>query len=400
MQRGFSQFSGKYALFRIVSKNEQAVCQWAINWAEKHSFSYIQDKTGNVLVNVPGKNGSEKKPVVVIQGHLDMVCEKTPESLHDFSKDALSLIETEDGWLKANGTSLGADNGIAIAYAMAIAEDKSLIHPPLELFFTVDEETGLTGAMGMEDGFLEGRILLNIDSEEEGSFTIGCAGGRDCNIDLVVQSSEIPVNHISCMVSVDGLLGGHSGINIIDQRANAIVLLARILLHMDSGVMLSDFNGGTAHNAIPRNSKAIISIPSESYESVEKAIKNLEEAFRSEYAKSDPGIRLSIEKLTDWTGSFVSGFDSKKVIELILALPHGVFRMSENLEGVVETSNNIANVRFDKNVLSILTSQRSSNPTVLDFITSKIVAVSNLQEQQFVLVRAILRGNRILTLLF
>ena len=210
------------------SKNEEQVGLWLQQWAETMQLAVKKDATGNLLVKVPPTPGYENAPVIVIQGHMDMVCEKSPDSTHDFSKDPIQNIIDGD-WLRADNTTLGADNGIAIALAMAVAGDENIAHPPLELLFTVDEETGLNGAKELEAGFIEGRILLNVDSETEGVFTVGCAGGKHTHISRNLELTELAQESQLFNLNVSGLHGGHSGIDIIKQRASANKILARTL---------------------------------------------------------------------------------------------------------------------------------------------------------------------------
>jgi dipeptidase D len=210
------------------SKHEEKICEYMMNWAASHQLSARKDAVGNVLIRVPATPGYEKAPVVIIQGHLDMVCEKTPDSPHDFAKDPIRFVY-DGAWLKADRTTLGADNGIALAMAMVLALDRECAHPALELLFTVDEETGLTGANALKADFIEGKILLNVDSEDEGVFTVGCAGGRDTHITLPLHYEEVPADYVAWRIKASGMAGGHSGVNINDQRANALIVLARVL---------------------------------------------------------------------------------------------------------------------------------------------------------------------------
>ena len=245
------------------SKNEEQISNWLVDWAKSHNFEVNQDKVLNVYMSIPATPGRENDKTVVLQGHMDMVCEKTPDSSHDFTRDAIKHI-VEGEWLHGDNTTLGADNGIAIAIALAIATDASVSRPPLELLFTVDEETGLNGAVNLEGDFLKGRVLLNLDSEDEGVFTIGCAGGRDVEIKLDLQI-EASITQDACFrLAVDGLRGGHSGVDIHEQRENANVLMARLLTCLTKevdGVCVTGISGGSAHNAIPRNAVATVFVP-------------------------------------------------------------------------------------------------------------------------------------------
>ena len=254
------------------SKNEEKISQWLVDWAEKNGFTAERDEVLNVLIKVPATPGYENKPVIVFQGHMDMVCEKTPESKHDFSKDPIKHVFHGD-WLKGDGTTLGADNGIALAIAMEIATDKTVLHPPLELLFTVDEETGLTGANALKPGWLKGKVLLNLDTEDEGIFTIGCAGGRDTKTTFKPEWIPACSDNQFVRVKVGGLAGGHSGGDIHLPKGNANVILARVLDHILEKVTfkIAAIDGGSAHNAIPRDSHAVLSVKPDSLPELKKA---------------------------------------------------------------------------------------------------------------------------------
>jgi dipeptidase D len=247
------------------SKREEKIVSWLMRWAAENGLSARSDEEMNVLIDVPATEGFEDSQTLVLQGHMDMVCEKAKGFSHDFDNDPIELVYTDDGWLTANQTTLGADNGIAIAMAMVAATDKGVAHPPLELLFTTDEETGLTGASSLQPGFIKGKQLLNIDSEDEGVFTVGCAGGEDARLLLpFVTDEELPTYSTVKLIG-GGMSGGHSGIDIIEGRANALKLLFRgiHLLSQQSDVRISTVSGGTARNAIARDAEAILLIPTE-----------------------------------------------------------------------------------------------------------------------------------------
>lgn len=361
------------------SKNEEKISNWLVEWAKSHDLEVKQDKALNICINVPATAGRENDPTVILQGHMDMVCEKTPESAHDFSKDAIKHI-IDDEWMHADNTTLGADNGIAIAIALEIATDDSISHPPLELLFTVDEETGLYGAKSIEGDFISGKILLNIDSEDEGVFTIGCAGGRDVEIKLNLNKESSDAQDPCFRLSVDGLKGGHSGIDIQEHRENANIILARLLRYtakeIDS-IRLADIAGGSAHNAIPRNSYAVITLPSSVQDKFKDAF-NRASSKLEDLAKSyDPDIKISLTEEKEKQQAY-SSEDTQKVISLINAVPHGVTRMSADIEGLVETSNNFATMGIENDTLTLLSSQRSSIETQLEYIISKVESVAEL----------------------
>jgi len=368
------------------SKHEEKIGAFLLDWAEKNGLQGQQDKVGNVLIKVPASPGYEKSGAVVIQGHMDMVCEKTADSPHDFAKDPIRFV-FEGEWLKADHTTLGADNGIALAMAMTMAIDKSIVHPPLELLFTVDEETGLTGANALQGDFIKGKILLNVDSEDEGVFTVGCAGGRDTHITLAVHYEDAPEGFIMARVKAGGMNGGHSGVNINEERANAIRVLVRALMQVrrEKDARLADISGGTAHNAIPRDAWADIFIHRDSFKEVEKIISELEGTLKREFKKTDPNLKLTVDLQLETMGKRpLNVADSAKICDLIIALPHGVAAMSTEMKGLVETSNNLANVKIANSKIEIVTSQRSSVMSRLHALTLRIEAIARLAGAQAV----------------
>ena len=363
------------------SKNEQKIAEWLVDWAKKHNFEAKMDKVRNIVIKVPGSPGFENSPIVVIQGHMDMVCEKTPDSPHDFSKDAIKFVY-EGEWLTADRTTLGADNGIAIAMAMVLAEDKETPHPPLELLFTVDEETGLTGANALEPGFIDGKILINVDSEDEGVFTVGCAGGINTNLSLPLDYEAVPAGYKQYKVAAGGMKGGHSGIDIGKGKANAIRILGRALHQLkDQGVdlRLSDVKGGSAHNAIPRDAFAMVFLSDADADKARDIITEWSTIFNSEFKATDPDLSVALEDSSEGDyDDVITEVEAQKVIEFILAIPHGVESMSPDIEGLVETSNNLANIRMEDGWVKVLTSQRSSVVSKLNALTSRIESVALL----------------------
>ncbi|MFZ2958057.1 MAG: aminoacyl-histidine dipeptidase [Candidatus Ozemobacteraceae bacterium] len=362
------------------SKHEERICAWLMEWAKKQGFHSRQDATGNVLIEVPGSKGYETSAPVLIQGHVDMVCEKTSESTHDFSKDPIRFVRDGD-WLGADGTSLGADNGIAIAMAMAVATDATVKHPPLELLFTVDEETGLSGAQGLKGDFFTSRTMINLDSEDEGKFTVGCAGGRDTHISLPLDWSEVPGDWQALSLKAEGMVGGHSGCNIHDERANAIRVLARtlVMINENTPIRITGIRGGSAHNAIPRAAMAVFYLPPDKVYEVRKLADEAHQIFRNEFKVTDPSLSISCDPFTDAPDhrAMTQG-STNRVLDLLIALPHGVAAQSTAIKGLVETSNNEATVHIEEGKLLITTSQRSSVMSRLDGITRKVEAVARL----------------------
>jgi dipeptidase D len=361
------------------SKKEEKIVAWLLNWASENGLQARTDEALNVLIDVPASPGYENSQVLVLQGHMDMVCEKSKGSSHDFEKDPIEFVYTDDGWLTANQTTLGADNGIAIAMAMVAATDKNVAHPPLELLFTTDEETGLTGATSLKAGFIKGKQLLNVDSEDEGVFTVGCAGGEDARVALPFKTDEhLPAHSVFKLVG-GGMSGGHSGIDIIEGRANAIKLLFRVIHQISkiTDVRISSVSGGTARNAIPRDAEAILLIPSSDVDAAVSCVGQLEQKLKSEYRKTDPKLSF---KLNSGSGDFnaASAAATRRAIDLIAAYPDGVTSMSKDIAGLVETSNNLATVKVENGQLSIISNQRSSNMDRLALICDRVLSVARL----------------------
>ena len=365
-----------------VLKNEEQIVLWLKQWAEGNQFQVNMGAGGNMVISVGPSAGFEQAPVIIIQGHVDMVCEKSPDSDHNFTTDPIRHVFDGD-WLRADKTTLGADNGIAIALAMALATDDNVSHPPLELLFTVDEETGLTGAKLLEPGFVNGRVLLNVDSETEGEFTVGCAGGRNTHVSRKIEFEDLAEGSPVFRVYMQGLHGGHSGLDIHKQRANANKILARTLdrILKSCGIRLVALKGGTAHNAIPRDAEAVIACAPSEAESVSKAVSDFEAVVQAEYAAIEPRLAIGLTVLESGTmdsRAALSEQETRAVIDLVLSLPHGVMGMSPDFEGLVETSNNLATVQISETSLQILTSQRSSVMSRMDEVTSIINATAAL----------------------
>lgn len=314
-----------------------------------------------------------------------MVCEKTPDSTHDFTRDAIRIIRDGD-WLKADRTTLGADNGIAIALALALAEDSSVSHPPLELLFTVEEEIGIGGASSLDPSLISGKTMINLDSEEEGSFIVGCAGGKTTFITLPLSKKEpLPSDHDILHLSIGGLLGGHSGVDIHKHRANANKVLARALdrISQDVPLQLIALKGGTARNAIAREAEAVFACPKEMSAQCRERLAKFEKEVRAEYAKSDGGLTLSLEPGKGGNeADALNSTESMKVIQLLMALPHGVIYMSPSIEGFVETSTNLAVLEMQEDGLHITTLQRSNSMSRLDEIDQQIEAIARLAEAE------------------
>jgi len=359
------------------SKKEEKVREWVLAYGKRAGYDCRTDKAGNVLLGVPATPGCESGETIVLQGHLDMVCEKGQGSSHDFDKDPISL-EYSGEWLTARDTTLGADNGIAVALALAFAEDGTAKHPPLELLFTVDEETGLTGATNLDPHLLSGKVLLNLDSEEPGSFVVGCAGGRSTTITLPRELGALTPGDAPWRIAVSGLVGGHSGVDIKLQRGNANVLLARALrrLGKKGSLRLATISGGNAHNAIPREAEAVVVIDAAMEREFSSEVEELNAAFRRELAATDPEARLVATKEKAVPKQVYTREATAALTDMLVALPNGVYRYSDTVPGLVATSANLATLSATDEGVKALVSQRSSSKAHLDALTEKVFAVA------------------------
>jgi dipeptidase D len=360
------------------SGEEARMRKHVIAVAERSGLEFQTDTTGNVVVRKPGTAGRESAPVTVLQSHLDMVNEKNSDVTHDFSRDALT--PKRDGeYLTAEGTTLGSDNGIGVAAMLALMEATDIPHGPLELLFTVDEETGLTGASNLDGDMLQGRRLLNLDSEEEGALYVGCAGGADSNLTVSLDSDPTPSGTVALSLTLHGLKGGHSGIDIILQRGNAVQLLARKLYAVSREVPLHLYRieGGNKHNAIPREAAASIVVPAADKDKVDDLLNSQFEAVSTEFAPAEPHMGFESTETeapaTVWTGACTA-----TVLRLLICLPHGILGMSYDIPGLVETSTNLATVVVRDATLVIGMSSRSSTPSALTALRERIRALGEL----------------------
>jgi dipeptidase D len=361
------------------SKDEGPARDYVIAVAERNGLEYEVDGAGNTVVRKPGAAGREAVAVTILQSHLDMVQEKNSGVAFDFATGTIEAVR-ENGYLTASGTTLGSDNGIGVATMLAILEDAGLAHGPLELLFTVDEETGLTGAASLEPHMLKGRRLLNLDSEEEGVITIGCAGGADTHLHLPVNEETVPAGATALSVRVTGLRGGHSGVDIHLQRGNAIKMLARALYagSLEESFVLASFQGGNAHNAIPREASAtIVLADGGSAERLGALLDAEAEALGKECQPVDPGLSFEISA-SDAISSAMDVASTATTLGLLNALPHGVMAMSYDIAGLVETSTNLAVVTPNGGELDILLSSRSSVDSALTALSQRIRAAASL----------------------
>jgi dipeptidase D len=359
------------------SKNETAIRNWLIEWAAEHNCTSKTDAAGNLVIYVPANQGYEDRPTLILQGHMDMVCQKTPESTHDFTKDPIQLIRDGD-WIRANGTTLGADNGIGIALMMSLVEDESVKHPPLELLLTVEEEMGLTGADNLDPSLLSGKTLINVDSETEGVFTVGCAGGGSVNITLPVAWDSQKQNEVAFVLKVSGLQGGHSGEDINKFRTNANKLIARMLdfIQRDVEIRLSALKGGTARNAIPRDAEAVFVCAKNNGALCKEKFSAIQATVQSELNKTETGLVLTLNEINSEPVRVISPAETQAAIRLLMALPHGVSSMSAKVPAFVETSNNIGVMELREDGLSIISNHRSAVFSRLEEITRRVETVA------------------------
>ncbi len=371
------------ALARIPrpSGHEERAVEYVRRVAAEHGLPVKTDARGNLVLEVPASPGAERAPRVILQSHLDMVCEKNKGVEHDFMRDPIRP-RVEGEWVRAGGTTLGADNGIGVAAALAAGTDPDLVRPPLELLFTLDEETGLTGASQLDGSILVGDTLLNLDSEEDGVLYVGCAGGADTVIGLTPRREAAAPGTAAYALEVTGLRGGHSGMNIVENRGNAIKLLARVLLAADEAGIdygLVSIEGGGKHNAIPREATAVLRLDGPSRSRLAELIERRVAGFRTELDGVDDGLRASLEPAGDAPGDVLVREDRERLVRLLGALPHGVLAMSRDIAGLVETSSNLAAVApGDDGGYRIATSSRSSVGPSLDAVQASIRAIAAL----------------------
>jgi dipeptidase D len=360
------------------SKHEEKIRDYIVNFAKKQGLKTKVDQVGNVVIIKPATSGMQSKPTVILQGHMDMVCEKNSDVTFDFSKDPIQLKITGD-LLTANGTTLGADNGIGLAISLAILEDKKVKHGPIEALYTVDEETGLTGAFAMKSDMLTGKIMLNLDSEDFGVLTVGCAGGGDSTIELPIHMQSVTGGQDSIMVKVSGLRGGHSGVDIHEQRGNAIKLLARILWKASQthGFSLFDIKGGDKHNAIPREVYAKLSIDKKQKNMFVNDVKKEEKDIYEEIKPIDPNFKVEVTSC-DPPKMVMEGRSQTTLLNLLHGLPHGVHQMNYDIKTLVNTSTNLATISVKETTIVIGMSSRSPMKSALQDMRDRIRATASL----------------------
>lgn len=343
------------------SNDEKRVSDYLISVGESLGFETIQDNVLNVIIKKPGTKGYENSPTVVLQGHMDMVCEKRDDSSHDFSKDAIRLSLQED-FVMAEETTLGADNGIAVAMCLAVLEDKNISHPPLEVLVTTSEETGLTGAAALSPEHVEGRILINIDSEEEGTILVSCAGGQRDEISIPVEDIEADNNKESYTLKISGLQGGHSGMEINKGRGNSNKILGRALHRLNEKIDFDLYyiDGGSLPNAIPRYAYAKILLSNKELDLAKEIINEIDSEIKQELLSSDKEVRISLELAQESIDKVFSNTTKTKIITALMIIPTGIQSMSQNIQGLVESSINLGVVKTKDDKVTIECSLRSS----------------------------------------
>lgn len=359
------------------SKHEGPLVAFLQQWASSKGLSYFVDQAGNLIVRKPASLGRERDPGIILQAHLDMVCQQNGATAHNFTCDPIRAV-VKDGYVLAEDTTLGADNGIGVALILAVLEDTTLVHGPLEALLTVDEEDGMGGANGLESGILQGKLLLNLDTEEWGEFYLGCAGGMDVYIDRAGHAEVIPSGWSAIRIEVAGLRGGHSGININDGRGNAIKILTRVLCALENHfpLRLSNFTGGSARNALPREASAIITIAPEHISTLHQALAQWQDLLRQELSGADEGVRINGGPAS--ADKVMSPSDQNIWLRSLHAAPHGVKRMSVSLPGVIETSNNLGMVDLQPDVGSCNFMVRSNIDSACEAQANEIVSLFSL----------------------
>jgi dipeptidase D len=357
----FWRYFAEIARIPRPSQHEERIARYVLATAARLGLRAEQDRGGNVVVRKPASPGRESGGSLCLQAHLDMVCEKNAAKVHDFLLDPIELVRKGDV-LMANGTTLGADNGVGVAANLAVMADRTLVHGPLELLFTVDEETGLTGATNLDPALIESRTLLNLDSEEEGVLFVGCAGGKDTEGRWPVDFERAPANSVAYDLAVQGLRGGHSGLEIDKGLGNAIKLLNRAVLRFaDLDARLAAINGGKMRNAIPREASARLFIPQEKVRRAAALVAELNATFRAELALVEPELVLSLTAAKDnGDGKVLLPALQQQLCRTLAALPHGVLHMSAAIPGLVETSTNLAAIATTAKEIELVTSQRGS----------------------------------------
>lgn len=364
------------------SKKEEKIIDFMVNWAKERNLDVKTDKVQNVIVSKPASKGMENKKGLVLQAHLDMVPQKNSDKEHDFEKDPISAY-IDGEWVTAEGTTLGADNGMGVAAAMAVLESEDLEHGPVEALFTIDEETGMTGAFNLEAGQLKGDILMNMDSEDEGELYIGCAGGADVTAEGTYQNEPVPANSKAFRLIVSGLKGGHSGMDIPLQRGNANKVLFRLLYSAREkfNIGLSEAEGGNMRNAIPREANALLTVPEKDAQSFKEEVANFNKMVQNELSETDSGVSIKVED-AELPKKQMKPEDADTLIYAVRASAHGTARFIDGMKEVPETSSNLAIVKAKDGKIFIAELVRSSVDSAKDDLAESLVSVFKLSGYQ------------------
>ncbi|MEG0502162.1 MAG: aminoacyl-histidine dipeptidase [Cellulosilyticaceae bacterium] len=361
------------------SGNEKAISDYMVEFAKKHNLWVKQDEVNNIYIKKPATKGYENAPTVILQGHLDMVCEKNKETDFDFEVQGLDLY-TDGDFIKARGTTLGADNGIAIAYQMAVLADDTLVHPAIEALMTTAEETGMDGVANLHPEYLEGKILLNLDTDDEGEFLVSCAGGARAHLIIEDQWNKVSKEECAYRILINGLIGGHSGAEIHHERANANVLMGRVLelLREKVAYEISEVSGGTKDNVITRECEVVIVTEANQYNAIAEVVEEMKANFSEEYAVQDAGICIAVSEVK--AEKKLTKVATKQLIDVLLLLPNGISGMSHQISGLVESSMNIGVVQSGEDGIHVTLSIRSSMPSRKMEIVRKITVLSRILE--------------------
>lgn len=365
------------------SGNEKEISDYLLNFGKSLGFESIQDKALNVIIKKPGTKGYENAPTVIIQGHMDMVCEKNNGVEHDFEKDPLKLRIVDD-YIYATDTTLGADNGIAVAYAMAILASNDIPHPPIEVLITTDEETGMSGAMAINKDHIDGKILINLDNEEEGYLLVSCAGGIRSTATLNIEKQDVKDKKV-VKISISGLKGGHSGMDIIKERGNSNKILGRVLkgLLKEVSFNIVNLNGGSKNNAIPREAEAVITINSSDESTVIGVIKKWNDIIGNELRTQDSGLKIEALSINDKEEKEFTDESTKKVVDLLYLYPNGINSKSVEIEGLVESSTNLGVLTTSDTAVEFDSAIRSSVPSLKEEIVLRSKTIVELFGGEF-----------------
>lgn len=361
------------------SGEEKEISDYLANFAKEHNLDFIQDEALNVIIKKPGTKGHENLPTVVLQGHMDMVCEKEANVCHDFSRDPLEL-KVDGDFISAKNTTLGADNGIAVAMCLAILESEDIPHPPLEVLATTSEETGMNGANGLDPQNIQGKILINIDSEEEGKLLVSCAGGERDRIEIPILWENRSENTSVYALKVTGLKGGHSGMEINEGRGNANKLMGRVLYEIEKqiDIRLANIEGGAKTNAIPRSAESVLVIDSDEESILKEIAIKMDSQFKNELMSADANVELVVEKLSTEESKVFSKETTEKAIATLMLVPNGVQTMSREIKGLVESSNNLGVVNTLDESIIFESSIRSSVRSLRENISNQMSIIAEI----------------------